>query len=46
MAGEDIIAMTQEEFKRLHIIRRALDKHITQIEAARLCQLIPGTHNT
>lgn len=34
MAGKDIIAMTQEELKRLHVIRRALDKHITQIQAA------------
>jgi transposase len=34
MAGEDIIAMTQGELKRLHIIRKALDKSITQIEAA------------
>ncbi len=34
MAGKDIIAMTQEELKRLHIIRKALDKSITQVEAA------------
>ena len=34
MAGKDIIAMTQEELKRLHIIRKALDKSITQAEAA------------
>jgi transposase len=34
MAGEDIIAMTQGELKRLHIIRKALDKSITQAEAA------------
>jgi tRNA(Ile2) C34 agmatinyltransferase TiaS len=34
MAGKDIIAMTQEELKRLHVIRKALDKSITQIEAA------------
>ena len=34
MAGKDIIAMTQGELKRLHIIRKALDKHITQAEAA------------
>jgi len=36
MAGEDIIAMTQEELKRLHIIRKALDKNITQLEAAEI----------
>jgi hypothetical protein len=34
MAGKDIIAMTQGELKRLHIIRKALDKSITQAEAA------------
>jgi transposase len=34
MAGKDIIAMTQGELKRLHVIRKALDKHITQAEAA------------
>jgi transposase len=34
MAGKDIIAMTQGELKRLHVIRKALDKSITQIEAA------------
>jgi len=36
MAGKDIIAMTQGELKRLHVIRKALDKSITQIEAAEL----------
>ena len=36
MAGKDIVAMTQEELKRLHIIRKALDKGITQAEAAEL----------
>ena len=39
MAGEDIIAMTQEELKRLHVIRKALDKSITQIEAANIIGL-------
>jgi transposase len=34
MAGKDIIAMTQGDLKRLHVIRKALDKSITQIEAA------------
>jgi transposase len=34
MAGKDIIAMTQGELKRLHVIRKALDKLITQAEAA------------
>ena len=36
MAGRDIIAMTQEELKRLHVIRKALDKDITQLEAAEI----------
>ena len=39
MAGKDIIAMTQQELKRLHIIRKALDKSITQIEAANIIGL-------
>jgi len=34
MAGKDIIAMTQEELKRLHVIHKAIDKSITQFEAA------------
>jgi len=34
MAGEDIIIMTQEELKRLHVIRKAIDKAITQREAS------------
>jgi transposase len=34
MAGKDIIAMTQGELKRLYVIRKALDKSITQVEAA------------
>jgi transposase len=34
VAGKDIIIMTQEELKRLHIIRKALNKCITQAEAA------------
>jgi len=39
MAGKDIIAMTQEELKRLHVIRKALDKSITQTEAANIIGL-------
>lgn len=34
MARMDIIAMTQEELKRLHLIHKALDKSLTQAEAA------------
>lgn len=36
MAGKDIISMTQEELKRLHVIRKALDKNITQLAAAEI----------
>lgn len=34
MAGEDIIMMTQEELRRLHVARKATDRTITQAEAA------------
>jgi hypothetical protein len=34
MAGKDIIAMTHEELKRLHVVHKTLDKSITQAEAA------------
>ena len=34
MAGKDIIAMTQEELKQLHVVHKALDRLITQAEAA------------
>jgi transposase len=34
MVGKDIIAMTQEELKRLHVIHKSLDRSITQVEAA------------
>ena len=34
MAEEDIIVMKQRELKRLHIIKRVLDKQLKQIEAA------------
>jgi transposase len=36
MAGEGIITMTQEELKRLHIIRKAIDKAITQQDASEI----------
>ena len=36
MAGKDIISMTQGESKRLYIVRKALDKSITQAEAANI----------
>jgi len=34
MAGKDIIAMTQEELRRLHAIQKAIDKSITQAQAS------------
>ena len=34
MAREDIIMATQEELKRLHVVLKAIDKTITQAEAA------------
>jgi len=34
MAGKDIYMATQEELRRLHIIRKAIDKRVTQKEAA------------
>ncbi len=39
MAEKDIIAMSRREAKRLHIIHQALDKKITQAEAAGLIGL-------
>lgn len=39
MAGKGIIMATQEELKRLHIVRKAIDKHITQKEAADILEL-------
>lgn len=34
MAGKDIIMATQEELKKLHVVRKAMEKTITQNEAA------------
>ena len=39
MAGKDIIMATQEELKKLHIIRKALDGMIRHIEAADILSL-------
>ena len=33
MAGKDIIAMSQEELKRLSVIHKAIDGRLTQVEA-------------
>lgn len=39
MAGKDMITMSQEELRRVSIIHRALDKRLTQIEAADILYL-------
>ena len=39
MAKEDIIIMKQRELKRLHIIRKILEKTVKQVEAASLLDL-------
>ena len=39
MAGKDIFKMTQEELKRLHILKKVIDKSILQKEASDLTGL-------
>lgn len=39
MAGKDIIMLTQEELKKLHIIHKAIERKIKQIEAAEILSL-------
>lgn len=39
MAGKDIIMLTHEELKKLHIIRKTLDGKTKQIEAADMLSL-------
>ena len=39
MAGKGIITMSQEELKRLHVIRKILDKRLKQVEAAKILGL-------
>jgi len=39
MAGEDIIMMTQGELKKLHVVKKAIDGAITQVEAARILEM-------
>ncbi len=39
MAGKDIIMATQEELKFLHVVRKAIDKVISQKEAAEIIDL-------
>lgn len=39
MAGKDIIMATQEELKKLHVVRKAVEKSITQNDAAEILDL-------
>lgn len=39
MAGKDIIMATQEELKKLHIVRKAVEKNISQQQAADILDL-------
>jgi transposase len=39
MAGRDIIMATQEELKKLHVVRKALENNITQNQAAEMLDL-------
>ena len=39
MAGKDVIMATQEELKKVHIVRKAIEKNITQKAAANILAL-------
>ena len=39
MAGKDIIMTTQEDLRKLHIVRKAIEKSITQEAAADILDL-------
>jgi len=39
MAGKDIIAMSQGELQRLHIVHQTIDKELKQVEAAEILDL-------
>lgn len=39
MAGKDVIMATQEELKKLHVVRKAMENSITQNEAAEILDL-------
>ena len=39
MAQEEILTMSQKELKRLHVIRKAIEKGITQAEAAEVLEV-------
>ena len=39
MTGKDMIAMSQEDLRRLAVIHKAIDKRVTQVEAASILDL-------
>ena len=39
MAGKDIIMATQEDLKKLHVVRKAMENSITQNQAAEMLDL-------
>jgi len=39
MTGKDMIAMSQEDLRRLEVIHKAIDKRVTQVEAAEILDL-------
>jgi len=39
MVGEDTVTMSGKELRRIHVIRRVLDKRITQVKAGALLGL-------
>jgi len=39
VAGEDIVMFRQKELKRLHVVRKILEKVIKQVEAAKILEL-------
>ena len=39
MAGRDVIMATQEDLKKLHVVRKAMEKNITQSQAAEILDL-------
>lgn len=39
MAGKDIIRMSQEEMRRINVIHQAIDRRVTQVEAANILSL-------
>jgi transposase len=39
MAGKDVIMATQQDLKKLHVVRKAMEKNITQNQAAEILDL-------